>query len=127
MPNRKQPLDLTFPLGQEYLDQDGRVWRVDKSGQPQPTDQFVYQPKKAPMSAFGPPGPPPAQPPQDPLQRASTWVQTYVPGGWWLVAGVGGVVAWNLLVEPAPKPKPKAKMKVKVKATAKPEPASASR
>ena len=109
MPNRARPLTIKYTPGQEYLDYTGRVWRVDKAGDIQPTELVVYRPQKAPESAFGPPGATPPPPPQDLLQRASAWVADYVPGGWWLVAGVGGVVAWNLLVErkpPAPtKPK----------------------
>jgi len=92
--------------GAEYIDGFGRVWRVDKTASLVPTDSFVFRPKKAPQSAFGgPPASAPPPPEPDPLQKATGWVEAYVPGGWWLVAGVGAFVAWQLLIPPPPKAK----------------------
>jgi hypothetical protein len=107
MPNRSAPMQVMLTPGDEYLDATGRVWRVDKTGTATPTNSFVYRPKKAPMSAFGsPPAEPPPPPQPDPLQQATGWVEAYIPGGWWLVAAVGAVVAWQVLVPEPDEPEP---------------------
>lgn len=103
MPTASKPTHVMLTPGAEYLDSSGRLWRVDGDGIAKPTNSVAYKPKKTPMSAFGAPGselPPP--PPPDLLQQATNWVNAYVPGGWWLITAVGGVLAWQLLRPPEP-------------------------